>query len=87
MNIEIPLHPRLYVGAGMSACTRDLANFGMAMINDGQINGQQVLSAQWILDTVEGDSTSRQCYLDSDYAALGLAHYRNQVWVKDRDKS
>ncbi|MFT6286768.1 MAG: CubicO group peptidase (beta-lactamase class C family) [Alcanivorax sp.] len=86
-NVIVDKAGALYVGAGMSACTRDLANFGMAMINDGQINGQQVLSAQWILDTIEGDATSRQCYLDSDYAALGLAHYRNQVWVKDREKS
>lgn len=86
-NVIVDKVGALYVGAGMSACTRDLANFGMAMINEGQINGQQVLPAQWIQDTVEGDSSSRQCYLDSEYAALGLAHYRNQVWVKDRDKS
>jgi CubicO group peptidase (beta-lactamase class C family) len=86
-NVIVDKVGGLYVGAGMSACTRDLANFGVAMINDGQFNGQQVLSAPWIQDTVEGDSSSRQCYLDSDYAALGLAHYRNQVWVKDRDKS
>ena len=78
---------RPYVGAGMSACTRDLANFGMMMINDGQFNGEQVISEQWIKDTVDGDSTSNQCYLDSEYAAFGLTHYRNQVWVKDRDKS
>ena len=86
-NVVVDKVGALYVGAGMSACTRDLANFGMAMINDGKINAQQVLSTHWIQDTVEGDSTSRQCYLDSDYAALGLSHYRNQVWVKDRDKS
>ena len=76
-----------YVGAGMSACTRDLGNFGIAMINDGKINGQQVWPAKWIQETVEGVSSSRQCYLDSEYAALGLDHYCNQVWVKDRKKS
>lgn len=86
-NVIVDKVGALYVGAGMSACTRDLANFGMAMINDGQINGQKILPAQWIQDTAEGDSSSRQCYLDSEYAALGLSHYRNQVWVKDRDKS
>lgn len=76
----------LYVGAGMSACTRDLISFGMMMINDGKLNGQQVIPAQWIQDTIKGDSTSKQCYQDSDYAALGLDHYCNQVWVKDASK-
>lgn len=73
----------LYVGAGMSACTRDLISFGMMMINDGKLNGQQVIPAQWIQDTLKGDFSSKQCYQDSDYAALGLDHYCNQVWVKD----
>lgn len=86
-NVVVDRVGALYVGAGMSACTRDLANFGMMMINDGQCNGQQIVSPQWIQDTVDGDSSSRQCYLDSEYAALGLAHYRNQVWVKDSKKS
>jgi CubicO group peptidase (beta-lactamase class C family) len=86
-NVIVDKVGALYVGAGMSACTRDLANFGMMMINDGQFNGEQVISEQWIQDTVDGDSTSSQCYLGSEYAAFGLTHYRNQVWVKDRDKS
>jgi hypothetical protein len=85
-NVVVDRAGTLYVGAGMSACTRDLANFGMMMINDGCCNGQEIVPARWIQDTVDGDSTSRQCYLDSEYAELGLTHYRNQVWVKDRDK-
>ncbi len=85
-NVVVDRSGTLYVGAGMSACTRDLANFGAMMINNGRFNGQQIVPAQWIQDTVNGDSTSRQCYLDSEYAELGLTHYRNQVWVKDRDK-
>lgn len=73
----------LYVGAGMSACTRDLAVFGSLMIGDGRIGEEQVLPAEWIQDTMAGDATSSQCYLDSDYAEFGFSHYRNQVWVKD----
>ncbi len=73
----------LYVGAGMNACTRDLANFGQVMINDGIFNGEQIVPAGWIQDTTAGDSTSSKCFKDSEYAGFGFSHYRNQVWVKD----
>jgi CubicO group peptidase (beta-lactamase class C family) len=82
-NVVVDKSGSLYVGAGMSACTRDLAAFGCLMIGDGQIGGEQVLPAEWIQDTMAGDPTSRQCYLDSEYAVFGFSHYRNQVWVKD----
>lgn len=85
-NVVVDKAGGLYVGAGMSACTRDLANFGMMMVSDGQIRGQQVVPAQWIKDTIDGESTSKQCYDDSEYAAFGFSHYRNQVWVKDSSK-
>ena len=86
-NVIVDKLGGFYVGAGMSASTRDLANFGIAMINDGKINGQQVLSAKWIQETIDGDPTSAQCFQDSDYSVFGFSHYRNQVWVKDRDKA
>lgn len=73
----------VYVGAGMSACTRDLALFGNLMIGDGAVGGEQIVPAEWIQDTMRGDKTSSQCYLESDYAVFGFSHYRNQVWVKD----
>lgn len=85
-NVVVDKVGSLYVGAGMSACARDLANFGMAMTHDGKINGQQVLPAGWIQDTIAGDDSSRQCYDDSEYAVFGFSHYRNQIWVKDSSK-
>ena len=82
-NVVVDRDYSLYVGAGMSACTRDLANFGMMMIHDGRFDGRAVVPAAWIEDTIAGDETSSPCYLDSDYAEFGFSHYRNQVWVKD----
>ncbi|MEM1190116.1 MAG: serine hydrolase [Pseudomonadota bacterium] len=82
-NVVVDRAGALYVGAGMSACTRDLALFGSLMIGDGRIGGEQILPAEWIQDTLAGDATSSQCYLDSEYAVFGFSHYRNQVWVKD----
>ena len=48
-----------YVGAGMNACARDLANFGLMMINDGAFNRRQVVPAAWITDTAKGDRPPR----------------------------
>lgn len=82
-SIVVDKSGALYVGAGMSACTRDLAVFGSLMIGDGVVEGEQIVPVEWIQDTMRGDETSSQCYLDSEYAAFGFSHYRNQVWVKD----
>lgn len=75
-----------YVGAGMNACARDLANFGRMMISDGALDGRQVVPADWIADTVKGDSASKECFARGAYGddAPGW-HYRNQVWVTGTD--
>ena len=73
-----------YVGAGMSACTRDLLSFGQMMIDGGRSHGQQLIPKSWIEDTLRGDASSKKCFSDSDYGeALAGWHYRNQVWIKD----
>ena len=73
-----------YVGAGMSTCARDLVNFGMMLNDNGQFNGQQIVPASWIEDTLRGDATSQQCFADGDYGEVMEGwHYRNQVWVAD----
>jgi CubicO group peptidase (beta-lactamase class C family) len=69
-----------YVGAGMSASACDLANFGLMMIQDGVLNERQVVPAAWIADTVNGDSTSKECFAKA-YPDFPGWHYRNQVWV------
>lgn len=84
-NVVVDKAGALYVGAGMSACTRDLALFGSLMISGGRQGQKEILPAAWIQDTLDGDATSSQCYLDSEYALFGFSHYRNQVWVKDAD--
>jgi CubicO group peptidase (beta-lactamase class C family) len=85
-NVVVDKAGSLYVGAGMSACARDLANFGMMMTQGGEFDGQRVVPASWIQDTMDGDASSSQCFLGSEYAEFGFSHYRNQVWVKDSSK-
>jgi CubicO group peptidase (beta-lactamase class C family) len=75
-----------YVGAGMNACARDLASFGLMMINDGAFNGRQVVPAAWIADTAKGDSTSKECFAKGAYGDdVPGWHYRNQVWIASSD--
>ena len=75
-----------YVGAGMNACARDLANFGLMMINDGALDGRQVVPASWIMDTVTGDATSKECFANGMYGDESPGwHFRNQVWVANSD--
>lgn len=74
-----------YVGAGMSACARDLVTFGQMMIEGGTCNGQQVVPEAWIRDTQAGGPTSRQEFAAGQYGGLFPGwHYRNQVWCADR---
>jgi CubicO group peptidase (beta-lactamase class C family) len=75
-----------YVAAGMNATARDLANFGLMMINDGAFGGQQVVPSAWIADTVRGDGSSVERFARGSYGAFMPGwHYRNQVWVTSRD--
>ena len=75
-----------YVAAGMNATARDLAHFGIMMINDGVLGGRQVIPREWIEDTIRGDDSSVECFARGAYGAFMPGwHYRNQVWVASRD--
>ena len=74
-----------YMGAGMSACARDLARFGEMLRNDGFYNDQQILPASWVRDTRLGNDELRELFAASDYhGLLPNGHYTNQVWA-DRE--
>jgi CubicO group peptidase (beta-lactamase class C family) len=81
-SLVVDPHGFPYVGAGLSACARDVARFGMMLLNDGQYAGEQIVPAAWIRDTVQGDGDSKACFSDSKYGELMPGwHYRNQFWV------
>ncbi len=76
-----------YVGAGMNACTRDLARFGQMIAGNGSLNGQQIVPAAWIDDTRHADPRSRELLAASEYAeVMPGGHYRNQFWVSDPER-
>ena len=46
-----------YIGlAGMHVTARDMAKFGLLYLNDGEYEGKQVLSADWISDSLQRHS-------------------------------
>ena len=70
-----------YLGAGMNACARDLARFGQMIVQSGQLNGEQIISKDWIDDLVAGNDEVRRLFAESDYGLTRPgAHYHNQFW-------
>ena len=76
-----------YVGAGMNACTRDLARFGQMIAGNGSLNGQQIVPAAWMDDTRQAGPRSKELLAASEYAeVIPGGHYRNQFWVSDPER-
>ena len=76
-----------FVGAGMNACTRDLARFGQMILNDGLYEEEQIVPKQWIDSTRIGDDGYRERFAKSDHGEmLPGGHYKNKMWVANLDE-
>jgi CubicO group peptidase (beta-lactamase class C family) len=76
-----------YVGAGMSACARDLARFGQLIVQQGVIDGEQIVPSAWIDDTRYADAHAKENFAASEYGeTLPGGHYRNKFWVMDSER-
>ena len=62
---------------GISASLRDLARFGIVMLQEGSINGKQVIPISWVKDVRHGQHGLPL----SKYFKNGS--YRNQYWIED----
>ena len=76
-----------YFGAGMSTSARDLARFGKMLLNDGKVESEQVVPADWIKSTRAGGDNQRAHFAATDYALmLPNWHYQNQTWASESDE-
>jgi len=76
-----------YVGAGMNACTRDLARFGCMLAGNGLLDGSQIIPGEWLDDTRHANQRARELLSASEYAGVfPIGHYRNQFWVSDAER-
>jgi CubicO group peptidase (beta-lactamase class C family) len=68
---------------GISVTLRDLARFGLLLLNDGAGPYGQVVPATWISDTLLGGADSAEAFAaDPEHREmLPGGHYRNQWWV------
>ena len=76
-----------FVGAGMNACTRDLARFGQMILNDGLYEEEQIVPKEWIDSIRIGDDGYRERFAKSDHGEmLPGGHYKNKMWVANSDE-
>lgn len=65
---------------GISATLRDMARFGLMLLNTGQTEGRQVVPADWCQDIRHG---KHGLYDAENYKEWPRGAYRNQFWVED----
>jgi len=68
---------------GFSASLRDFARMGQAYLDDGVVEGRQVIPKAWVQDVRHGDHGLFNNY-GRDYFPNG--RYRNQFWIEDSDR-
>ncbi|MEO1613479.1 MAG: serine hydrolase, partial [Pseudomonadota bacterium] len=68
---------------GFNASLRDFARFALAYLNDGQVEGRQVIPKAWVDDVRGGDHGH---FNDYGRAYFPNGRYRNQFWIEDRDR-
>jgi len=65
---------------GISVTLRDMARFGLMMLDDGRIAGRQVVPRAWCHDIRHGP---HGLYDPTNYKDWPNGAYRNQFWVED----
>ncbi len=66
---------------GISATLRDLARFGQMILNDGLVEGTQVIPAGWLADAFDPAPGVREAFAHTENEAmLPGGWYRNQFW-------
>jgi CubicO group peptidase (beta-lactamase class C family) len=68
---------------GICVTLRDLARFALLHLQEGQVDGRQVVPSDWIMDTRVGDAEAREAFARSadDEKSFPGGMYRNQWWV------
>ena len=66
---------------GMSAAARDLARFGQLLLDDGFVDGDEVVPASWLADARSPPPAVRQAFANTDNEqVLTGGWYRSKFW-------
>lgn len=78
---------------GFNTTLRDFARVGLAMVNNGKYNGEQVFSEKWVKDSFNITEDENKHMMASVYKDKGAAvydthleGYKNFLWVHDSEK-
>ena len=69
---------------GFSASLRDYARFGKLLLDEGRVNGRQIVPQSWIGDIRSGTHGLFSAEGEKEFAN---GSYRNQFWIEDKGKS
>ena len=66
---------------GMSATARDLARFGQLLLDDGVVDGENVVPSSWLADAWDPSPDVRQAFANTDNEqVLTGGWYRSKFW-------
>ena len=66
---------------GVSAIPRDLARFGQMLLDEGRVDGREIVPASWLADSWDRPDDVRAAFAASgNEAVLPGGWYRNQFW-------
>jgi len=72
---------------GISAVARDLARFGQLLLEEGAVDGHQVVPRDWLLDAWQPPAEVREAFASTDNeVVLPGGWYRNQFWFVPHGK-
>ena len=72
------------VEGGMSCSLRDLARFGLAYLDDGCVDGVEVIPADWVADTRNATDDAVRAFHAGASGEAAWSHYRNAFWAMER---
>ncbi|CAL1518468.1 serine hydrolase [Chitinophaga sp. MM2321] len=72
-----------FAGGGFNMGLRDMARFGQLILNNGLVNGQQIIPAAAIDDIKKGGS--KEAFAKAGYTLLKGWSYRNMWWMTNNE--
>lgn len=69
-------------GWGLALTTRDMARFGMLYLNNGCVNHQQILSNNWIKESLQGECLEKKLPMSfNKYGYLWCIYNKNDIFA------
>ena len=72
---------------GMSTTLRDAARFGQMILNRGQVNGEQIIPARWVDQSLQVSAKDKEkMKSNAKYQDNSWTAYKNMWWILDDEQ-